>query len=68
MLMLIRPRSVADTIKVATELFSTEASSVWTVSGSSTGGASELEARVKSLESKLDKVLTALKKNDYKNS
>ena len=41
--MLTEPRSVADAINIATELFSTETLSVRAVPGSSAGGAGELE-------------------------
>ena len=68
MLMLSQPRSVSDGIEVATELFSTDASSVRAFSDSSTGGARELETREKLLESMLVQVLSALKKSGSKKS
>ena len=66
MLLLTRPRSVADAIDISTELFSTEASSIQAVTGSSASGAGEQETRVKFLESKYDQLLKAVEKSGSK--
>ena len=61
-----RPKSVAEAIEIATELFSDGLSSVRVVTDKSTKEESKLASRVQSLKNKLDKILQALEKSNSK--
>ena len=62
LLMLTRPRSVADAIELLFDI-----SFVWVVNGNSVEE-KKLETRIKSLRRKLDKILQALEKSSSKKS